>query len=87
MRSAVPLEVYVDKKFYLRGSNKDFTMWCTKFADKEIHHSFSEEAHEHNIFGEQYVEEFNKEHAAKGVTWVDMEEKIHSALRKLFKAY
>jgi tubulin--tyrosine ligase-like protein 12 len=61
MKSAVPLEVYMHKTFYARCSVKDFTMCCTKFADKEYHHAMYEQYNaEYNIFGEEYEKYFNE---------------------------
>ena len=86
----MPLELFVHNEFFIRFSNNDFTMNELTFQEYETHFTvmnYGGVSGMTNMRCKEFMVEFNKEYADRGIKFEDLNEKCHKAIRDVFVAF
>lgn len=89
LKSVLPLELYAYEEYYTRHSNNSFDMDESTFSVYETHFTvmnYSEGVKLTNIRYFDFEKEFNAENAGK-ITFAEVRERIHEAIKKVFIAF
>jgi len=89
LKSLFPLQLYLTTEFYIRFSNNQFTMAESTFGEYETHFTVMNYGDKEmlNLRCEEFMKQFDVEYAPKGVTFAELNKKVHKAIADVFIAF
>ena len=88
IKSLLPLQLSVTNEFYIRFSNNEFTMDETTFQNYETHFTVMNYGNKMtNIRCEPFMKMFDEEYKDRGITFAELNAKVHKAISDVFIAF
>lgn len=89
LKSLMPLELFVHNEFFIRFSNNEFTMNETTFQEYETHFTVMNYGGKDmtNMRCHEFMQEFDKEYADRGIRFEELNEKVYKAIADVFIAF
>lgn len=89
LKSLLPLQLYVCDEFYIRWTYSKFMMAETNYTNYDTHFTVNNynESGAPKLRCGPFMEQFNKEYESRGVTFQELNKKVHSAIADVFIAF